>query len=581
MIPSDYRKDTPQGEQKLFDKLMHDPHTSGWVVFHSLDVRKHHTKIESELDMVILVPNLGVLCLEVKGCDVSRSEGKWDYGYKVSLEGPFKQASSAMHALRKYMVEHGPNLSGLLFFSAVIFTRIDFDEASPEWHPWQFISKTKFIRQPISTSIEEILGRAHAHVKSLNKKYPWYSELASKPTMAQVGQMVKILRDNFEYVVSPRNDIELIEEKISHFTDEQFDALDLLDQNERIVFSGPAGTGKTFLAIEAARRAISEGKSVLFVCFNKLLSSWIKERVASIGVTQLQLYCGTFHGFMTTLIDDRSSESIADEYWQKTLPILSVDTLLEDTKPRRSFDFLIVDEAQDLITEEYLDVMDLVISGGLAGGNWVFFGDFEKQAIYISKSANDFQNAISLRSSNYVKFPLRINCRNAGQIAETIALTSGMVPGYRKILHAHEGAEVEPIFYKNDDDQKNTLYRILSELTGVFKQEEIVILSRLADEKSCSAQLLGLTPNIVLSPFRIQENKKSIKYTTIQAFKGLEAPVVIVSDITQLGTDEAQALLYVAMSRARIRLFMLMHENCRVEYQKILLDGLTKKAGEK
>jgi hypothetical protein len=45
---------------------------------------------------------------------------------------------------------------------------------------------------------------------------------------------------------------------------------------------------------------------------------------------------------------------------------------------------LVIDEAQDLLEDEYLDVLDLLVKGGLAGGRWAFFGDFERQAIYIS-----------------------------------------------------------------------------------------------------------------------------------------------------------------------------------------------------
>jgi hypothetical protein len=66
-------------------------------VLHSLDLKRHQSKIEGELDMVILVPALGVLCIEVKGCDVSRQDGKWIYPYETSVEGPF-QAGLQGHA---------------------------------------------------------------------------------------------------------------------------------------------------------------------------------------------------------------------------------------------------------------------------------------------------------------------------------------------------------------------------------------------------------------------------------------------------------------------------------------------------
>src|SRR5208282_5868823 len=41
--------------------------------------------------------------------------------------------------------------------------------------------------------------------------------------------------------------------------------------------SGGAGTGKTVLALEAARRLATPGRRVLFVCFNKALAAHVRE----------------------------------------------------------------------------------------------------------------------------------------------------------------------------------------------------------------------------------------------------------------------------------------------------------------
>ena len=157
--------------------------------------------------MVILVPGSGVLCIEVKGCDVERKDGKWIYPYEVSNEGPFKQASKAMHSLREYLVKKDCSLSGLLFFSAAIFTRTNFSEESPEWHPWQYINALMLRRRPISASVVDILGRAHAHIRSRAGRYSWYGESESRPTDAQVKRICSILRNDFEYFVSSKNEV--------------------------------------------------------------------------------------------------------------------------------------------------------------------------------------------------------------------------------------------------------------------------------------------------------------------------------------------------------------------------------------
>ncbi len=61
-----------------------------------------------------------------------------------------------------------------------------------------------------------------------------------------------------------------------------------------------------------------------------------------------------------------------------------------------------------------------------------------------------------------------------------------------------------------------------------------------------------------------------ICYSTIHSFKGLESPVVIVRDINRISGEQYEALLYVGMSRARVRLILLMHESCREAWKEVL-----------
>jgi superfamily I DNA/RNA helicase len=74
-----------------------------------------------------------------------------------------------------------------------------------------------------------------------------------------------------------------------------------------------------------------------------------------------------------------------------------------------------------------------------------------------------------------------------------------------------------------------------------------------------------------------EKNDASFGFTTIQAFKGMEAPAVILTDVVKITGEKAEALLYVGMSRARLRLIMLMHENCRAQYVNAIQDGFMSK----
>lgn len=47
--------------------------------------------------------------------------------------------------------------------------------------------------------------------------------------------------------------------------------------------------------------------------------------------------------------------------------------------------------------------------------------------------------ALRLRAPDHANFTLRINCRNAGPIAETLTLACNVKPGYSRFLHDMEG----------------------------------------------------------------------------------------------------------------------------------------------
>lgn len=581
MIPPYYSQNTSRGEKDLFQKLQKDPLTKDWVVLHSLDIKKHHSKIEGELDMVVLVPEQGILCIEVKGCDVKRLDGEWIYSYSTSrsksLEGPFKQASKAMHSLRDYIKSKDSSLENLMFFSCVIFTNVDFEEESPEWHTWQYINARSFYKNPISTNLIKILEKAKQHIADKLGRLSWFDTKKSCPTRGQIEKIISLIRVDFEYAISPRRLYEQAEQRIINFTEEQYEALDLLQDNERVLFKGPAGTGKTFIALEQFRRICEEGGSVLFLCFNKLLGDWLKIQTASMETRHFK--CGTFHSLLLEITNEKPPRDSGKDYWNAYLPDKAFECLIEDSDASK-YDFIVLDEAQDLIKDQYLDVLDLLLKGGLAGGRWAFFGDFELQAIYLDDLKHGAEKALlnlKARSPNYATLSLRINCRNAEAIAETLTFTSGLTPGYKKILNDIEESDVTPYFYKSEEDQRSLLSNLLIEAKKIYKPSEIVILSMNDDLKSSAGELTK--SNLNLEPIR-SNGGKSISYGSVHSFKGLEAPFVILTDIDSLKDERNRSLLYIGMSRARIRLCILMHENCRKRYTELLDLGFALSAGK-
>ncbi len=582
MIPPLISADAPRGERQLFAKLRDDPMTRDWIVLHSFDIRRHIVRAEGEADILIIAPGLGVMCIEVKGCNVAREDGLWKYFYdppKTTPVGPFRQASQAGHSIRQFLSKKDYFLGSLLFHSAVLFTEIDFSDKSLEWEPWQIIGRTDFLRFPISKLITNAFEAAHSQCSARKPVPIWYGP-QSRPTIKQRDTILRFLRPDFEYIASARNEVEIAESAIKRFTEEQFEALDHLEDNRRVIFKGPAGTGKTFLAVEAARRALSNGKSVALLCFNGLLAAWLKRETESLGKLaseiSLKFYAGSLSGLMLNVANIAVPEGSDNIFWTSELPMLAVDKLLDDKVNSPSFDLLLVDEAQDLLSESFLDVMELLLKGGLAGGYWAMFGDFERQAIYADRSStNGLERLKSRAADNISTYKLRVNCRNANRIAEAVTITSGLSPGYSKVINSSESADVEPVFYRSSSHQEEHLQLTLTKLLKLFKPTEIVVLSMKADKLSCAGCFSSEGIDFKFTPYRlISEGGTSIRYASVHAFKGLEAAAIVLTDVENIDDEHAKALLYVGMSRARVRLHILMNERLRSSYDTMINAGL-------
>src|SRR4051794_39502933 len=166
MIPAVIDPDTKSpGEREVFQRLRDDPATQDWTVLHSFGLPRHQTQVEGEVDFVVLVPSLGVLCLEIKAHrSVSRSnEGTWVLGQDApTSRSPFKQASDNMRSLMELLARLRKEASeGVVFWQAVIFTHTDFRIPAVEWREWEVIDQGAFHGAPISELLTEVLVHAH------------------------------------------------------------------------------------------------------------------------------------------------------------------------------------------------------------------------------------------------------------------------------------------------------------------------------------------------------------------------------------------------------------------------------------
>lgn len=573
LIPPDFPPGTSPGEVLLFDALREPAAGATWTVLHSLHIPEHVRQIEGEADFVILMPELGVLCVEVKShLRADYVDGAWYLGDTAGPDyrGPFRQAAMAARSVKKKVVSALPAASNIVFWPAVVFTRCipAVSSATGEWHSWQLLTSADLDRARIDHLLEEVMLRAREHVANAGQAR-WFDPASARPSKTDCDHIRRVLRPDVHFLPSTSSIRQRRRDEIQKFTEEQLEVIEGLDGvNERALIEGPAGTGKTVLAFEEARRASAVGSRTALLCFNQQLAAHLRAEGRRLGLAGVDI--STFHALLRNVAGETGAVPGEPDYWQRDLPDRALAVLI-DTGPR--YDFLIVDEAQDLASDAYLDVMDALLTAELSTGCWRMFGDFERQAIY-NTGAPDPVAAILQRSTGVARYQLRRNCRNTPRVAEYVVRLGGLDPGYSRVLRPDRGPDGTPKtnFYSSADDEERLLRDALADLqaSGEFAAEDIVVLSPSVDSCARRVAQAAATPPLVPLPER-REGASS--FGTVAAFKGLEAPAVILTDIEEVGTPQAQRLFYVGVSRATDRLRVLARDGLQRSFAHLISGG--------
>jgi hypothetical protein len=551
MMPPYCPGSAPPGERALFDTLASHPGTGDWVVLHSLCIASHVRQVQGEADFVVIVPGHGVVVVEVKShLRVDRlADGRWKLGSQPpTSRSPFQQASDAMHSIRRYLVSRQIDLRQVPLVSAVWFTHVrarDAIPATPEWHDWQLLDQGDLVMDPAGAILRVLeAGRMH-----LAERLPSLRQDTGGPDVPASCGIAAVLRPRFEVATIPADMRRDRETQLQSFLDEQYDALDAMADNRAVLFTGPAGSGKTLLAVEAARREVAAGSTGRLLCFNRLLGRRLKEQTADIH----GLRFATFHQELLHIVGMSAPPHPTADFWDHELVERALERLLDNDE---TGDFLIIDELQDLARDEYLDVLDLLVRGGLAGGRLLLFGDFERQAIF---DVGDGRQALRTRIPNLTTNSLSVNCRNRPRIGTVVQTLSNMIPGYRRFRRQDDGIDPAFVTYKDDSDQSALVARAVRNLKADgYQLEEIVVLSprrtgSIAESTSDTWLRQILTPEDGELPRRGR-----LRFSTIHAFKGLEAAAVILTDLDDQWVPAFDSLLYIGMTRATDRLVAMV-----------------------
>lgn len=556
MMPFRPHKNVTWTENWVFNEFQNDPALSQYICLHSLGLARHNRKSYAESDFVVIGPK-GVFCLEVKGGPVERVNGVWRIGgpggYESS-EGPFKQSQSARGALIGEVRRRGAAdvLKRVPFGWGVVFPSITFHIEDPEWDI-RCIFDERDKSHPISKYIFRLAEFTRGLESEHGRSYP--SEVAK----ADVEKLAGIFRSDFDLIPRIGSLVKESQTELQSLTDEQYRILDIVvnDGNPRVLCEGAAGTGKTLVAAECARRHHDHGRSVLFLCFNINLRDYLaQQEFAAHG----NITVDTIWNFLTALVKRSGGEFSGLKLHSADIAKLAEDAViaLTDVEQFEPFDVLILDEAQDVLEPGLMNALDWILKGSIKNGRWAFFLDSGSQAgIY-----NRVDDALLTRLKTLsMSLPLSINMRNPRNVALQAAQYAGIpAPECRRSLPAH----VDYRTSKGKGGVHGVAQGLLTELIkdGV-KANEIALLSFLKPAEaffSAGFEKIGKS-TLVLDASCSRNEADAFVASSISAFKGLEAEIVIIGDVPEPPlTKWAQAAMYVAITRAKTSVYVIASE---------------------
>lgn len=535
-----------QAEAKVY-RAFRDGLPADFVVFFQVGWilrREEEQAKDGETDFLVCHPDLGYLCVEVKGGGVGfdSHSGDWfsvdRHQQKHPINNPINQALKAKYSIRSKLNEHQRwkdlALHNVLRGHAVFFP--DVGNASvlsrPDM-PATLIGCSKDLQSPKSW-----IDAAFAY---------WGNDASSFTVLGRRG--LDVLRDVFarSFVVTPLVSSQLAEQEARRLvlTKDQIRVLDFLRSHRRVAVSGGAGTGKTVLALEKARRLASEGFKTLLTCYNRQLADYLS---TICGATP-NLDVMSFHQLCHRQVERANRASGRDlvaeakvTYPGKDLYEVQLPNALGyslEVLPDR-YDAIVCDEGQDF-REEFWVPLELLLMDYETSPLYVFYDD--NQNIYARAGTFPIRDE---------PFSLTTNCRNTAPIH---------VAAYRH----YKGVPVSPPDIQGDelhfeesanrDPQATKINALIVDLVakqGVSPGDITVLIADALHKAEYYAALRRLPlPRPASWLEEGVRGSNTVLIDTIQRFKGLESPIVILWGLDTIDLSRNQELLYVGMSRAK------------------------------
>lgn len=536
----------------------HDPRSREGVVYSSLSLLDEDYTIvhsmslvsvaaqevrENEADFILFKADAGIICFEVKAGQISYENGEWLYsdGKPMKHGGPFNQAQNIKFRMIDEIRNKGlsPLVNKCRFYHAVWFpsvSRADINRIDLPGECDRQLILTKDDLENPEPAIQKIFSLNHFREQNLT----------SNDAQCILN---KIICPSFHVVPTARTKYDFDDIVFSRLLESQIHVLDFLQEQRFAVINGVAGSGKTLIAIEQAKRMASLGDRVLFLCYNNLLCQEVKAR------------CAAFDKIDVYTIDAFSCKICGE------INYLYLQNCLIDNPTYFPYHHLVIDEGQDfgfcspsnIVTSksDLLDTFKLLIEEKPDGTFYMFYDKFQLiQGTMLPAFVGEAD----------CKLTLWVNCRNTANIAKcSIRALDDKIPVTTE--ESIPAGSVPRLSFSTDvSKQIQDVDLYIRELKSLGIKD-IVILT-------CKTEESSIASNIITGEQGAKKWKRTnIPFHTCRKFKGLEADAVILIDVTpdlwvQYDGDSPYKakpglLFYTGASRAKheLRLVCDMNED--------------------
>jgi len=520
------------GEEKIFEALHLLPRE--YYIFHSFEwINNSKGMIQGEADFLIYNLKRGIIVIEVKSGKIECKDRQWFQtnmynNKKREIGDPMSQASRSKFKIIDLI---GKYKSECLVCHAVWFPSISFKSCNlPANYANEIILDLNSLSDP-----ERDINTVFSY---------WEKSMRRKTNLSDFNSkiIIELLAPEFMAVPSIQTIIDAREKHFVRLTKEQANILNYLEEQRTAAIHGGAGTGKTILAIEKVKKLASRGEKVLFLCYNSFLRNFLKKTQAIPDVE--------FHNVHSLAYDCLGKIS----FDIKLLPQKLVNWLksCEDNE-LWPYHHVVIDEGQDLD-----DNLIIQLYKNTKKSFYVFY---DRNQLIQKNILPEWVEHLECR------LVLHKNCRNTAEISRTASsvlslekpISDDIVRGEKPLIY----------FHQNKSEALINIKKIVNKyIKEGLHATDIVILTTKTEENSIMNGIKSINNYTTTNEYLTD----GILFTTVRKFKGLEAKVIILIDITKstFEDENKRRIFYVGSSRAKHNLHIFIQISGEKDIQSIV-----------